>query len=670
MLSRDPNLNGTDEETITSLHIGSFLFGLAIDMVSGLVYYTEGGADIIAAMTLDGKYQFTLISEDMDQPQDIALDPPRGMMYWSDKGQIAKIEKAAMDGTHRSNVITFDFTSVPIGLAIDSEGERLFWCDAYTNTIRSVLFDGSHMQVLISSPGLQLYGIAFLAENVYFTALQKSYVSKIHLSDASPTAEQVGPAAFNLASGITAYRRQLRTNGFEVNSTCSHRNGGCEHLCLATPDGPKCACQDGFISGKECSPPTYQCPQVYNSKKGHIRSPGYPGYRNNVYCLIIVHMNNTDNREKILQLYVEDFNLQAKYDYLVIGSNKFAGSGLEQHFKYQEEDIKFVFVTDGSLGSRGFHFVYEIFSVVPCSSSSRCQNGGTCNEGKYCTCQDGYEGDWCEHDVDECASNPCENGGTCEDKHKGFNCTCAALFRGASHPCLNGGHCRNLVDVFQCDCADGFTGDVCDSQEITSTTTRTKSTPTTTSTTPTMATTTTTVTSKLITNTYAPMPGKTTTREPELSSPSTAPLNQKKAFDTTNTGFIVGVLVGVVVIVIAIGTTIYCIATKSRNRAAQQEGQNTPNTDRQGELNVNGTYEIPHVYDHLSGYRNSERSNPYARIQLNNPSGDPGAECDATNRQGQPSAGKTFPPSSTYVSLQLIDSFSYTCYAPNEWDLD
>ena len=57
---------------------GSFLFGLAIDMVSGLVYYTEGGADIIAVMTLDGKYQFTLISEDMDQPQDIALDPPRG----------------------------------------------------------------------------------------------------------------------------------------------------------------------------------------------------------------------------------------------------------------------------------------------------------------------------------------------------------------------------------------------------------------------------------------------------------------------------------------------------------------------------------------------------------------------------------------------------------------
>ena len=47
-------------------------------MVSGLMYFTEGGADIIAVVALDSRQHFTLVSEDMDQPQEIALDLERG----------------------------------------------------------------------------------------------------------------------------------------------------------------------------------------------------------------------------------------------------------------------------------------------------------------------------------------------------------------------------------------------------------------------------------------------------------------------------------------------------------------------------------------------------------------------------------------------------------------
>jgi len=36
---------------------------------------------------------------------------------------------------------------------------------------------------------------------------------------------------------------------------CSHRNGGCEHICLPSPHGPRCACLDGFniVNGTRCS---------------------------------------------------------------------------------------------------------------------------------------------------------------------------------------------------------------------------------------------------------------------------------------------------------------------------------------------------------------------------------------------------------------------------------
>ncbi|KAK2161572.1 hypothetical protein NP493_1573g00011 [Ridgeia piscesae] len=252
-------LNGTDEKTISTLHRGSFLVGLAIDMVSGLVYFTEGGADIIAAVTLDGRQHFTLVTEDMDEPQDIVLDLERGMMYWTDKGESPRIEKASMNGNDRSLVIDFEFRAVPVGLAIDSNGERLFWCDASLDKIQSIsLSDGQKTSVIMHlySPGLQHFGIALLGDNLYFTGVRKNYVSRINVKDSSPIAVRVGPSNFNMSSGITAYRSTRRTNGFEANSVCSVRNGDCEQICLATPNGPQCACENGFTTAKTCSIPT------------------------------------------------------------------------------------------------------------------------------------------------------------------------------------------------------------------------------------------------------------------------------------------------------------------------------------------------------------------------------------------------------------------------------
>ena len=40
-----------------------------------------------------------------------------------------------------------------------------------------------------------------------------------------------------------------------MNSSCSHRNGGCKHICLATPKGHRCVCPDGMkmaANGTNC----------------------------------------------------------------------------------------------------------------------------------------------------------------------------------------------------------------------------------------------------------------------------------------------------------------------------------------------------------------------------------------------------------------------------------
>ncbi len=58
---------------------------------------------------------------------------------------------------------------------------------------------------------------------------------------------------------------------------------------------------------------------------------------------------------------------------------------------------------------------------------SPCEHGGSCRNvpGSFtCDCVTGFEGDRCERDIPECASNPCQNNGQCIDHRGYFECLC------------------------------------------------------------------------------------------------------------------------------------------------------------------------------------------------------------------------------------------------------
>ncbi|XP_078591714.1 uncharacterized protein LOC144870889 isoform X2 [Branchiostoma floridae x Branchiostoma japonicum] len=76
--------------------------------------------------------------------------------------------------------------------------------------------------------------------------------------------------------------------------------------------------------------------------------------------------------------------------------------------------------------------------------SGPCQNYGTCVEdasiatGYACLCLDGWEGENCTQDVDECQSSPC-GPGACHDRLKGYLCQCPWGYTGT--------HCEEPDDL-------------------------------------------------------------------------------------------------------------------------------------------------------------------------------------------------------------------------------
>nr|XP_039270716.1 MAM and LDL-receptor class A domain-containing protein 2-like [Styela clava] len=116
-----------------------------------------------------------------------------------------------------------------------------------------------------------------------------------------------------------------------------------------------------------------------------------------------------------------------------------------------------------------------------CENHVTCLNGGTCvakmgtsNFEYICECVDGWSGDHCENDFDECSSTPCNNGATCIHGLNEIHCECDLGFYGATcefidmcidnqvKRCLNGGTCNNVGDNFNCTCRPGFSGATCE----------------------------------------------------------------------------------------------------------------------------------------------------------------------------------------------------------------
>lgn len=70
------------------------------------------------------------------------------MMYWSDWGSVAVIEKASMDGANRT-VLHNTSLKFPNALTLDISTQTLYWADARLDTVEKSNVDGTSRQLVI-----------------------------------------------------------------------------------------------------------------------------------------------------------------------------------------------------------------------------------------------------------------------------------------------------------------------------------------------------------------------------------------------------------------------------------------------------------------------------------------------------------------------------------------
>ncbi|XP_040330903.1 low-density lipoprotein receptor-related protein 1B isoform X2 [Herpailurus yagouaroundi] len=241
-------IDGTERETILKDDLDN-VEGIAVDWIGNNLYWTNDGhrkTINVARLEKASQSRKTLLEGEMSHPRGIVVDPVNGWMYWTDweedeiDDSVGRIEKAWMDGFNRQIFVTSKMLW-PNGLTLDFHSNTLYWCDAYYDHIEKVFLNGTHRKIVYSGKELNHpFGLSHHGNYVFWTDYMNGSIFQLDLVTNEVTLlRHERPPLFGLQ--IYDPRKQQGDNMCRVN------NGGCSTLCLAIPGGRVCACADNQL---------------------------------------------------------------------------------------------------------------------------------------------------------------------------------------------------------------------------------------------------------------------------------------------------------------------------------------------------------------------------------------------------------------------------------------
>lgn len=246
------NLNGSNK-TIILADLQSPQ-RISIDYVTERIYWTDDKVAAIESCDFHGKQRYVLIAGTMSKPHAIAVDPLDGLVFWSDLGIPAKIEKSGLDGSNRTTLVNTD-VKAPMGLTLDLKRQRLYWCDTDLSILSSVDFNGQNRNNLIESQSNKWLskpiGVTYFENNLYWidSSFNGGSISKVSTLHDKAAPELIVDHLESLHDiKMNSIRAQKGTN------PCSINNAGCQEICLFNGSYATCTCAHGKLDqdGKSC----------------------------------------------------------------------------------------------------------------------------------------------------------------------------------------------------------------------------------------------------------------------------------------------------------------------------------------------------------------------------------------------------------------------------------
>ncbi|XP_076854879.1 uncharacterized protein lrp13 [Brachyhypopomus gauderio] len=220
--------------TLDSKRAGTLLRGVrvesvAVDWVGRSLYWTDGEARQINAVALEGPGvdPVVIVDEDVEQPCALALMPETGLMFWSETGTEALLQRAGMDGSARRVVLRGPLRW-PAGLAVDAARGRLYWSDAGLACIGSATLDGDDVEILQLTESPSPFSVAVFDGALYWSDARRGTIQMAKKS--SGKQRQVLLKQPGQALGVKVVHASLQSS---IENPCM--STPCSHLCVLAP---------------------------------------------------------------------------------------------------------------------------------------------------------------------------------------------------------------------------------------------------------------------------------------------------------------------------------------------------------------------------------------------------------------------------------------------------
>ncbi|GIY35944.1 prolow-density lipoprotein receptor-related protein 1 [Caerostris darwini] len=256
---------------LPQLYAQSTLSQIAYDWVSGNWYFLDAEREMLFVCKHLLSVCVTLIDIAISEPKDLALDPTKGLMFFTKWGHphmhsSPALERAQMDGSNRTKLVSEKIVK-PNGIAVDIPSENVYWIDIYLGTIERIKYDGTGRKTILRNN--QMKNLDFISNNLIRLSIFEDYIYVTNVDGSNilaiPKHNVSSPKSIKSNKthpfSIRIYHRQKQPN---VTHPCAFHNGQCEQLCIplfkqGVPIS-KCRCRAGFklakspMQGKKCIP--------------------------------------------------------------------------------------------------------------------------------------------------------------------------------------------------------------------------------------------------------------------------------------------------------------------------------------------------------------------------------------------------------------------------------